>query len=205
MQSEEKWNGWVYGTFDVSIDGMITNGNWERSHDGVSCITGGTLSIDSFGEVNGSLTTELGGIQIKGAKLNATKNVIVCVDAATEALGFGVLIKGNVAPIPPEEPPPPPPPGDEEHYNPGSASGGGGGGCFIATAAFGTPMTSEVRILCRFRDSFLLTNAWGRRFVRFYYRNSPPIADYIAKKDGLKALIRVCLKPLIWLSRILVE
>jgi hypothetical protein len=78
-----------------------------------------------------------------------------------------------------------------------SGGGGGGGGCFIATAAFGTPMAKEVRVLCKFRDEYLLTNYWGTRFVKLYYRNSPPIANYIAKHDELRAMVRVLLRPLI--------
>jgi len=83
-----------------------------------------------------------------------------------------------------------------------SAGGGGGGGvCFIATAAFGTTMAKEVRVLCELRDKYLLTNPWGTEFVKFYYRYSPPIADRIRNNEGLKKVIRICLKPLISLSR----
>ncbi|MBU1085948.1 MAG: hypothetical protein KKD05_00335 [Candidatus Omnitrophica bacterium] len=78
-----------------------------------------------------------------------------------------------------------------------SSGGGGGGGCFIATAAFSTTMASEVKILCRFRDEYLLTNYWGTKFVKFYYRNSPPIADFIRQNETLKSIIRACLVPLI--------
>jgi PKD repeat protein len=96
--------------------------------------------------------------------------------------------------------------------NPGSGTtdgnsdndGGGGGGsssfCFIATAAYGTPMAKPVKILCRFRDRFLLTNKPGSKFVEFYYRHSPPIADYIADRPYLKAMIRIGLLPLIGFS-----
>ncbi|MBI4845141.1 MAG: hypothetical protein HY810_01485 [Candidatus Omnitrophica bacterium] len=80
-------------------------------------------------------------------------------------------------------------------------SDGGGSGCFIATAAFGTKMAKDVRVLCEFRDRYLLTNALGKNFVSFYYRYSPPIAVYIAGHDRLKAVIRVFLKPLIWVSQ----
>lgn len=78
-----------------------------------------------------------------------------------------------------------------------NGGGGGGGGCFIATAAFGTSMAKEVRILNKFRDEYLLTNDLGTQFVKFYYRNSPAIADFIRQNETLKQIIRISLKPLI--------
>lgn len=87
----------------------------------------------------------------------------------------------------------------------GGGGGGGGGGCFIATAAFGTAMADEVRYLRAFRDQYLLTNDWGRSFVAWYYRTSPPIADYLRERDGLRAAVRVALQPLIGLARLIVS
>ena len=85
------------------------------------------------------------------------------------------------------------------------ASSGGGSKCFIATAAFGTPMDNEVRYLRAFRDQYLLTNAAGRQFVELYYAVSPPIADYIREHDALRALVRAGLRPLVALSERLVS
>jgi len=68
--------------------------------------------------------------------------------------------------------------------------------CFIATAGYGEA-TGEVGILCDFRDQCLKTNPLGRMFVKAYYTVSPPIADFIAEHETLKAATRVALKPLV--------
>ena len=86
-----------------------------------------------------------------------------------------------------------------------SGGGGGGGGCFIATAAYGTPMSEEVRYLRAFRDQYLLTNKPGRWLVELYYRWSPPLADYIRAHDGLRAVVRWILTPWVDLSKHLVD
>jgi len=73
--------------------------------------------------------------------------------------------------------------------------GGGGGGCFIATAAFGSYESKEVKILRLFRDKYLLSRVWGREFVKFYYAHSPGFAGYIQDKPALKSVVRLVLKP----------
>jgi hypothetical protein len=81
-----------------------------------------------------------------------------------------------------------------------SGGGGGGGGCFIATAAYGSVFADEVIHLSRFRDSYLLTNAAGRRFVNFYWKLSPPIARYIENKEWAKGIIRQVLRPTVYFA-----
>lgn len=83
--------------------------------------------------------------------------------------------------------------------------GGGGGGCFIATAAYGSLLEPHVRILCKFRDRYLLTNGPGKTFVKYYYKYSPPAADFISKHAGLRAVICVGLLPLVGLSRVFLK
>ena len=81
--------------------------------------------------------------------------------------------------------------------------GSSGGGCFIATAAFGSPMEKNVVILKRFRDCFLETNGIGRTLVQAYHRYSPPAADFISRHESLRFFVRWSLLPIIgvsWLS-----
>jgi subtilisin family serine protease len=83
--------------------------------------------------------------------------------------------------------------------------GGGGGGCFIATAAFGSPMEPRVKILQEFRDSILLTNPAGKTFVALYNRYSPAAAAFISRHDMLRALVRLGLIPMVWISRLILR
>jgi parallel beta-helix repeat protein len=63
--------------------------------------------------------------------------------------------------------------------------------CFIATAAYGTDTAKEIDILRQFRDEVLLPNRLGTTFVYFYYRTSPPIADFISQHEALRTAVKV--------------
>ena len=89
--------------------------------------------------------------------------------------------------------------------NPPAGGGGGGGGCFIATAAFGSPLESHVQILRDFRDRILLNSSAGKAFVQFYYRTSPAIADKIAQSEGLRFITRAMLMPVIGVAYLIVH
>ena len=65
------------------------------------------------------------------------------------------------------------------------------GWCFIATAAYGTDTAKEIDILREFRDEVLLPNRLGAKFVSFYYRTSPPIANFISQHEVLRTAVRV--------------
>ena len=73
-----------------------------------------------------------------------------------------------------------------------------GPGCFIATAAYGTTLDSRLDSLRNFRDRFLMPNRLGRAMVSFYYRHSPPIADYIADRNWLRKVVRGLLAPVVF-------
>jgi hypothetical protein len=85
--------------------------------------------------------------------------------------------------------------------NEGFCFGGGGSsgatGCFIATAAYGSPLDERITVLRRFRDRWLLTNTPGKAIVETYYQYSPSIADTIAAAPILRALVRAFLYPII--------
>ena len=78
-------------------------------------------------------------------------------------------------------------------------------GCFIATAAYGSPLEPEIQVLREFRDEYLLTNSFGQWFVEEYYKYSPPLADLIAQNEFLKEITKLGLKPLIEISRIFIN
>lgn len=75
--------------------------------------------------------------------------------------------------------------------------------CFISTAAFGSDMADQVQILRQFRNEFLLTNSFGKSFVKTYYRFSPPMAHFIEQSEILKSITRLLLYPLIGLAWLL--
>ncbi|RKY34430.1 MAG: hypothetical protein DRP78_06565, partial [Candidatus Omnitrophota bacterium] len=76
-----------------------------------------------------------------------------------------------------------------------------GGNCFIATAAYGTPMAEEVKTLSRFRDKYLLTNYCGKTFVNLYYKYSPKMANYLRHRNRARSVVRLMLSPLVNLIR----
>jgi hypothetical protein len=78
-------------------------------------------------------------------------------------------------------------------------------GCFVATAAYGTPMAQEIQILREFRDEYLLTNALGKALVDVYYRISPPIANFITDHPRLKPIVRAGLMPVVTMCSIVLD
>ena len=77
--------------------------------------------------------------------------------------------------------------------------------CFIATAAYGTPMAEDLQILREFRDGYLLTNSPGQAFVDFYCRTSPPIAEFMNEHPILKPIVRAGLMPAVAMSTVVVD
>jgi hypothetical protein len=80
-----------------------------------------------------------------------------------------------------------------------------GGLCFIATAAYGTPMAKEIGILREFRDEYLLTNPLGQALVDIYYGVCQPIAEFITEHPSLKPVVRAGLGPAVVMSAVAVN
>lgn len=62
--------------------------------------------------------------------------------------------------------------------------------CFVATAAFGSPLATELNCLRYWRDHFLVKTAKGRFFVSFYYKIGPFAASIVRRSPFLKRQVR---------------
>ncbi|MDI6826382.1 MAG: hypothetical protein QMD36_04290 [Candidatus Aenigmarchaeota archaeon] len=62
-------------------------------------------------------------------------------------------------------------------------------GCFIATVVYGSSNHYKLEVFRDFRNNILFRYRIGRKFVWFYYRISPRIANNIRKKEILKRFI----------------
>ena len=76
-----------------------------------------------------------------------------------------------------------------------------GGGCLIATAAFGSEMSSQVQQLRELRDDTVLRTELGTNFMngfnQFYYSFSPAVADYERENYIFKEAVKITLTPLL--------
>jgi hypothetical protein len=76
-----------------------------------------------------------------------------------------------------------------------------GGGCLIATATYGSEMSTEVQQLRELRDNQLLNTASGTAFITtfndIYYSFSPVVADYERGNPYFKEVVKLAITPMI--------
>lgn len=140
---------------------------------------GATASDDVDGDITDEITVESDVDTSEPGTYIVTYTVSDRAGNAAEPVTRTVVVQSES--VPPE------PPDDDD-----------GGACFIATAAYGSYLDPHVAVLRAFRDRHLMTSAWGRRFVDFYYAHSPPIAERIADSDALRLAVRAALTPLVY-------
>ncbi len=89
-----------------------------------------------------------------------------------------------------------------EPSTPGQGSGHSGRDyqCFIATAAYGSPMAEQVRMLRSFRDEYLLSCPLGSKLVSLYYAAGRPAARFIESHPWLKGPVMIILYPVVGLA-----
>ncbi len=75
--------------------------------------------------------------------------------------------------------------------------------CFVATAAYGTPLAAEIDVLRHLRDRHLSATGPGRAFVAAYHEYGPRAARVIERHEGLRSVVRALLSPLVALARLL--
>jgi hypothetical protein len=64
--------------------------------------------------------------------------------------------------------------------------------CFIATAAYGSPLAPELDVIRAFRDQYLPDPV-----VDTYYFLSPPAANWLSRHEKMRAVVRSLLYPLV--------
>ncbi len=76
-----------------------------------------------------------------------------------------------------------------------------GGGCLIATATYGSELSTQVQQLRELRDNTLLQTNSGASFMtgfnQFYYSFSPTIADWERQNPVFKETVKLAITPLI--------
>ncbi|MCX6228043.1 MAG: hypothetical protein NTV75_02485 [Bacteroidia bacterium] len=78
-----------------------------------------------------------------------------------------------------------------------SSSSSSSGGCYIATMAYGSYEHPQVIELRKFRDNTLSKTAFGRGFIRIYYKYSPKLVELLKDKHLVNQSIKSVLNTLI--------
>jgi hypothetical protein len=75
--------------------------------------------------------------------------------------------------------------------------------CFIATAAYGSPLAAEIGVLRRFRDRYLMPHGIGRALVEGYYTVGPALAGVITGDESLRSIARWAMTPVVAVAGLL--
>jgi hypothetical protein len=67
-------------------------------------------------------------------------------------------------------------------------------GCFVATSAFESQFEPTVLKLREYRDIKLSKTSLGKRFIKWYYKNGPKLAEILNRNAYLKPAVRKILK-----------
>lgn len=62
--------------------------------------------------------------------------------------------------------------------------------CFIATVCYGNPLSDEILLFKKYRDTVLNKNYLGRLFIKYYYSISPSLSNKLYNKKNILKLIR---------------
>ena len=73
--------------------------------------------------------------------------------------------------------------------------------CFIATAAYGSPLAADVQLLRGVRDSILRKTVIGELAVEAYYTFGPAAAGLISESELLRATAREMIAPIVRYAR----
>ena len=69
--------------------------------------------------------------------------------------------------------------------------------CFVATAAYGSPLAEQISVLRALRDRHLANHALGRAFIDFYYAVGPALAEPVREHPWLASMVRAVLTPVV--------
>ena len=71
------------------------------------------------------------------------------------------------------------------------------GGCYIATCVYGSYDCPEVWTIRHFRDNTLVSNIFGRAFIKTYYAISPTLVKWFGDTSWFKKLWNNCMDKVV--------
>lgn len=74
-------------------------------------------------------------------------------------------------------------------------------GCFVATAAYGSPLQPEVEVLRTLRDELRARSVLFAAATDIYYRAGPAAASVLSRSDAARAMVRSALGPVAAVAR----